>query len=194
MKVQGAGYPGGAGGLAIVTCNSSDPAQTFAWDQTNLLLKNRGHCVDVHSGGPIVWMYGCSLSSPNDKLHVNESGTMSISVNGKDICLGIEASDPAGSTFASSLQAWAKPLPKDDGVALLLLNPDTAAHDVELPLWTLPLTGSGTNLTGKAFNVRDIWAHTDRSPVAEGTQALKLSVNGMDSIFIRLYPQKELVV
>lgn len=194
LKVQGHGYPGGAAGLVIVSCNSSDSAQTFTWDKDSTLLKYGGHCVDVHSGGPIVWMYGCSQSSPNDKLFVNASGTVSINANGKDICFGVEASDPAGSTFASTLQAWAKPLPGDQGLALLLINPDATAHTFEVPLWTLPLTGSATNLTGASFNVRDIWAHADQSPMAKGTSALKISVNGLDSSFLRLYPNGEVVV
>jgi hypothetical protein len=30
--------------------------QTFGYNSTTLLLARAGNCVDVHAGGPIVWM------------------------------------------------------------------------------------------------------------------------------------------
>jgi len=74
-------------------------------------------------------MYGCT-SGPNDKLSFNKGGTLSVAV-GSGLCLGVEQDDPAGATFASSLQGWAKPLNGTSataGIALLLLNPDSKAR------------------------------------------------------------------
>ena len=34
LKVQGAGFAGGAGGLIIADCNTTDPAQTFTYDDS----------------------------------------------------------------------------------------------------------------------------------------------------------------
>ena len=52
LRVQGSGYPGGAGGLVIARCNETDPAQAFSFDVTSKQLKTAsGRCVDVHSGG-----------------------------------------------------------------------------------------------------------------------------------------------
>ena len=59
----------------MVACNASDAAQAFEYNEdTQLKQPSSGHCVDVHSGGPIVWMYGCS-SGPND------SGSMARTVS-----------------------------------------------------------------------------------------------------------------
>merc|ERR1719272_1365360 len=187
LAVQSIVAPGGRAGLVIVPCNSTDVTQTFTWDDANLLLKQGGNCVDVHSGGPIVWMYGCNAGSRNDRLQIKADGTLSAG----NRCLGVEAIDPAGSTFAWTLQAWAKPLPEDKGLALLLINPAAAAVDVEVPLWMLPLTGSGANLTGKSLGVRDIWKHSDQTPVAAGASTLKMTVNGKDSMFVRLSVKAE---
>ena len=121
LRVQGGGYPGGAGGLVVVACNASDAAQAFQYSADTLQLKqpSSGHCVDVHSGGPIVWMYGCS-SGPNDQLRFNGTdGSLRVAQGAADVCFGLEAADPAGATVESSLQAWAKPLPGTRGVALL---------------------------------------------------------------------------
>jgi hypothetical protein len=51
-------FPGGAGGLIVADCNGTDPAQTFHYNSTTfqLVQVSSKHCVDVHSGGPIVWM------------------------------------------------------------------------------------------------------------------------------------------
>lgn len=194
LKVQGGGAPGGAGGLVIANCNSTDTSQLFSWDKDNLQLKNNGHCVDMHAGGPIAWMYGCSTTSPNDKLFFNTSGTLSVKFNGNYMCFGVEGVDPAGSTFASSLQAWAKPLQDDQGLALLLINPDSQAADFAVPLSVLPLTGNHQNLTNKDFNVRNIWLKQDQGSVKKGTSSFNIKVNSLDSAFVRLYPSSEIVV
>eukprot|EP01050_Picozoa_sp_SAG11_P043567 SAG11_NODE_20694_length_440_cov_0.756598_1_plen_82_part_10 len=62
LTQRGSGFQGGAGGLVIAECNGTDPSQTFTYDTTTSQLRqvSSKHCVDVHSGGPIVWMYGCS--------------------------------------------------------------------------------------------------------------------------------------
>ena len=105
---------------------------------------------------------------------------------GSGLCVGVEADDPAGATFQSMLQAWAKPLAADDGVALLLINPDSNPHNFEVPLAAIPLTSSGTNLTNTAVAVRDIWGRADLKPIAKGTLSLVATVNGLDSAFYRL--------
>jgi len=94
--VQGGGFPGGSGGLVIVKCNSTDKSQIFEYDDSaeDFELKQNGHCVDVHSGGPIVWMYGCS-SLPNDQLHLNAT-TKTLSIASGKTCIGVEEEDPAG--------------------------------------------------------------------------------------------------
>ena len=133
LKQQGAGFEGGAGGLIIAECNTTDPAQAFAYNATTLQLKQPSsrHCVDVHAAGPIVWMYGCTPGA-NDKLALNETtGTITVTLAaGHPLCFGVEAGDPAGATYASTLQAWAKPL--EAGVAVLMINPDTSPHEFQV--------------------------------------------------------------
>ena len=207
LRVQGGGFPGGAGGTVIVDCNTTDGAQLFQVVPQNhgenyglpelgglspspsssaLQLRNGGHCVDVHSGGPIVWMYGCT-GSPNDLFTLNtQNKTLSVAVGVDGLCVGVEAADPAGATFASTLQAWAKPLKNGHGVAVLLINPDTKPHDFAVPLYTLPLDGNGFNLTTAALSVRDIWARADVADMPAGTKAITKTVGPMDSVFLRL--------
>ena len=187
MRGHGGGARGGAGGLIAATCNATDARQIFAYNSSSHQLMHvaSGHCVDVHSGGPIVWMYGCSLG-PNDRLQLHASdGT----VTAAGRCLGVEVADPAGSTFEATVQAWAKPLPEPrGGVALLVINPDAAPADVALPLWVLPKTGAGVNLTtATTIRRRDIWARTDLAPATGGAQTLAIRVGGLDSVFWRLY-------
>ena len=186
LKVQGRGAPGGAGGLVVAACNATDDAQAFAYNASTMQLSQGGRCVDVHSGGPIVWIYGCS-ASPNDQLRFDETeGTVRVEAGGGR-CFGLESDDPAGATFESTLQAWAKPLKQ--GVALLLINPDTSPHDVSLPMYTLPLLGSGANVTASPkLDVRDIWAHASLTPVDTAAGVLKLTVPPLDSVFLRLEP------
>ena len=188
LAQQGGGFPGGAGGLTITACNATDPAQVFSYDASTKQLKqvSSGHCVDVHSGGPIVWMYGCT-SSPNDQLQFVD-GTVRVAVGTAGLCFGVEQDDPAGATAQSTLQAWAKPLSEQAGVALLLINPTTSSRSIEVPLAALPLTGSGTNLTkALSVGVRDIWARADAAPLAKGAATVKLTVPAMDSSFVRLH-------
>jgi hypothetical protein len=160
----------------------------FTYDPTSFQLQQPAskHCVDVHSGGPIVWMYGCT-SGPNDQLHFNATDTtLSVKV-GAGLCFGLEQADPAGATVESSLQAWAKPLNGTSaGVALLMINPVAEPKDFEVPVWALPLTGEGVNLTSKAISVRDIWARKNLAPFAKGAAAIKMTVPGYDSAFLRL--------
>jgi len=192
LKQQGHGYPGGAGGLVIAQCNDTDATQTFTYDNTTKQLKSMsGHCVDVHSGGPIVWMYGCS-AGPNDILAFDATTqTLSVAV-GSGLCFGVEQDDPAGSTATNSLQAWAKPIGGEiDAVAVLLINPDTQAHEFSVPLSALPLTGSGVNVTLQALTMRDIWARADRPALSATATTLVISVDGMDSAFVRLEIKKE---
>ena len=110
-----------------------------------------------------------------------------------NLCVGLETDDPAGSTYASTAQAWAKPL--DDGVALLLINPDDKPHTISVALGALPLTGGGANLTsGGPLRVRDVWARAERAPLAKGAAALSLTVAGLDSAFVRLTPDAAALV
>mmetsp|Transcript_46332 Transcript_46332/g.136842 ORF Transcript_46332/g.136842 Transcript_46332/m.136842 type:complete len:226 (-) Transcript_46332:83-760(-) len=101
-------------------------------------------------------------------------------------CFGLEADDPAGSTYASSLQAWAKPL--DEAIALLLINPDTAPHAFSVPTYRLPLTGGGVNLTTTPLDVRDIWARAPLAPIGKGAAVISITVPPLDSAFVRLTP------
>ena len=71
----------------------TDPSQTFTYNPTTfeLILVGKHECVDVHSGGPIVWMYGCSTSSANDQLKFDKTaGT----VTANKLCFGVEADNP----------------------------------------------------------------------------------------------------
>ena len=184
LRIQGRGYPGGAGGTVIAKCNATDGAQHFEYDTATTQLRDpkSGHCVDVHSGGPIVWMYGCT-TGPNDLLHLNATdGTVSVNVGGTGeggLCIGVEAADPAGGTVESTLQAWAKPLGGADGVAVLIINPDDTAHDVEVPLSVLP------GVLTPPLKVRDLWARTDLTSLSGET--IKIAVGGKDSAFLRLH-------
>ena len=185
LAVQGRGFPGGAGGTVIAVCNATDPAQTFAYSTTTQQLRqpSSGHCVDVHSGGPIVWMYGCS-SGPNDRFTLNKTtGTFSVAAGG-GLCLGVEQSDPAGGAFEVQLQAWAKPLAA--AVALLVINPDKSAHTVDFPVASLPLTGAGKNLSAAAIDVRDIWARAPLPAWPRGAATVKIAVGPSDSAFLLL--------
>jgi hypothetical protein len=99
---------------------------------------------------------------------------------------------PKGSTATNSLQAWAKPIGGEiDAVAVLLINPDTQAHEFSVPLSALPLTGSGVNVTLQALTMRDIWARADRPALSATATTLVISVDGMDSAFVRLEIKKE---
>jgi hypothetical protein len=187
LKVEGAGYPGGLGGLLVDTCNTTDPAMQFTYNTStfHLTAPTSNHCVDVHSGGPIVWMYSCG-SGPNNQLYFNKDTTLSVKV-GAGLCVGLEQADPAGGTLNVALQAWAKPLNgTSGGVALLLINPVATPKVFEVPAWTLPLTGDGTNLTSKAISVRDIWARKNLAPFVKGAATIKMTVPGYDSAFLRL--------
>jgi len=186
LRIQGGGYPGGAGGTVVVKCNATDAAQQFEYDTATLQLRDpkSGHCVDVHSGGPIVWMYGCTKGA-NDLLHLNKTdGTVSVDVGGTGeggLCFGVETADPAGSTVESTLQAWAKPLEGSDGVALLLINPDSVSHDFEVPLSVLP-----TKLAAP-IKIRDIWQRADLPVLAASATTVKMTVGAKDSAFLRLH-------
>jgi len=187
LMQQGPGFEGGAGGLILADCNATSPAQIFSYNQTTFQLTqvSSKHCVDVHGGGPIVWMYGCS-SKANDLLHFNAAQqTLSVPLNG-GLCFGVEAADPAGGAYQETLQAWAKPLEGIDGVAVLLINPDTKPHDFEVPISNLPKANGKVNMTGSALNVRDIWAHADLAALPKGTAFIKTTVGPMDSAFLRL--------
>jgi len=181
LTVQGAGYPGGAGGLVIARCNSSYAAQGFKYDEATKQISSvsNGRCVDIHSGGPILWMYGCS-AGPNDKLTIAANKTL----EGAGLCVGVEQDDPAGATYQSALQAWAKPL--NSSVAVLLINPDTVSHDFSVPLSVLPFSETCTDLTGLA--VRDIWEHTNLTSIPSGVSMLNVTVGPMDSAFLKLTP------
>ena len=188
LRAQGGGARGGAGGLVVVTCNATDAAQQFDYTATTGELKQAsgGHCVDVHSGGPVVWLYGCSTTSPNDKL-ILINGTLSVTQGTRQLCIGVEQSDPAGATVESSLQAWAKPLGGKDGVAVLMINPDDTSHVFDVPLKVLPgpvlaALASG----GGAISVRDIWRRADASPLPAGATSITVTVAGHDSAFLRL--------
>jgi len=190
LRVQGSGFAGGRGGLVIAKCNTTDNAQNFTYDATTMQLSTSSHlCVDVHSGGPIVWMYGCS-GGVNDKLKFDASpaagGTISVAV-GAGLCFGVEEDDPAGATFESSLQAWAKPLNGTNGVAVLMINPGSSAQKFIVPLNRLPIDGSGKNLTGLALSVRDVWKRAAGTAVAKGAATLEMTVGPMDSAFVRVY-------
>jgi len=189
LAVRGSGYPGGAGGTVIADCNSTDPAQTFMYNETTqqLMQPSSHHCVDVHSGGPIVWMYGCT-SGPNDRLIFDKNaGTVYVNISSGKVCFGMESDDPAGGAYQSTLQAWAKPL--KTGVAVLLINPDTKPHTVDFPISSLPLSGQGVNFTTVETNVRDIWAHKTLSPWKQGATTASIRIGGLDSVFLSLSPK-----
>ena len=131
---------------------------------------------------------GCT-ASPNDELKFDKTaGTLTAN----SLCFGVEADDPAGATFQSTLQAWAKPLNGTQGAALLMINPDTKPHDFAVPVAKLPLPpASPGELSapghGQALQVRDIWNRKDLSPLAAGASDVKMTVGPMDSAFLRLY-------
>ena len=149
----------------------------------------------MHSGGPIVWLYGCSTTSANDALYFNASTkSVYVEAGGRQICFGLEDDDPAGGRYQYEVQAWAKPLSGTRGVALSVINPHAGMTDVTVPLYALPLTGAGINLTtvSGAIGVRDIWARQDLPdlPPPQGVKrAVSLRVVGMNSAFVRLSPK-----
>ena len=189
LEARGGGARGGAGYLLFVPCNHTVAGQNFDYNVTSGEMRFDGHCVDVHGGGPLVWMYPCSETSPHDVLLANHSdGTLRFGDG--ELCLGDEERDPAGEASAVTLQAWSKPLPADEGLALLLINPDSKPHAFDVPLASLPLTGAGLNLTTVPFRTRDIWNHKDVvTPLRAGAKAtLYVTVGGLDSVFLRLAP------
>ena len=113
---------------------------------------------------------------------------------GRQICFGLEDDDPAGGRYQYEVQAWAKPLSDTQGVALNIINPGAAASDVTVPLYLLPKTGAGINVTtvsGK-IGVRDIWARTDLPdlPAPQGIErTFSMRVDGLNSAFVRLHPK-----
>ena len=135
---------------------------------------------------------GCT-ASPNDELKFDKTaGTLTAN----SLCFGVEADDPAGATFQSTLQAWAKPLNGTQGVALLMINPDTKPHDFAVPVAKLPVLSASlgeifasgpAHNHGKTLQVRDIWNRKDLSPLAAGASDVKMTVGPMDSAFLRLY-------
>jgi len=197
LEQRGGGYPGGAGALVLSECNASKSVQQFTYNASTGLLRSTvapSNCVDVHGGGPIVWMYGCNEGSTNDKLTIDTVNGTAFLVGGQmgdGRCIGVEAADPAGGGVEAMLQAWAKPLPGHQGLALLLINPDDAKpHAFNVPLHLLPLTGGGVNLTTTPFAVRDLWAHKDLAHHKRATVGgnFTLTVGPLDSAFVRLYP------
>ena len=141
-----------------------------------------------------MWIDGCT-ASPNDELKFDKTAQ---TLSASSLCFGVEADDPAGATFQSTLQAWAKPLNGTRGVALLMINPDTKPHDFAVPIAKLPVPPAGSAETsspwaatsgkqGKTLQVRDIWARKDLSPLAAGASDVKMTVGPMDSAFLRLY-------
>ena len=161
LTLQGPGYPGGFGGLVIAACNASDLSQQFKQDSGRFVSAASGRCVDIHSGGPIVWMFGCS-SLPNDELSVRvANGTL----EGAGRCIGVESRDPAGESTMhvvksaqvmiagntqTTRQAWAKPV--NGSVAVLMINPDSVPHQFAVPLSVLPFAKMNDIVA-----VRDIW-------------------------------------
>ena len=101
----------------------------------------------------------------------------------------VQQADPAGQSYQSTLQAWAKPLKGADGVAVLLINPTASAMKFDVPLNVLPLAGSGANLTAAAVKSRDIWQHAAGPSIAcpGPACAVQTTVPAMDSVFLRLY-------
>ena len=73
-------------------------------------------------------------------------------------------------------------------MALLLINPDSKEHQIEVPLASLPLTGGGANLTAGGVAQRDIWNRADLPPLPKGAASVKATVGALDSAFLRLSP------
>jgi len=161
---------------AVVDCKSTDSAQQFTYDPKTLQLQQNKRCVDVHESGPLVWMYGCT-SGAND-MFTFSNGTLSVILGSgsSHLCLGVESSDPAGADIEATLQAWAKPLGRAS-LALLLLNPGSKAHEIEVPFNVLPI-----DLTGLAVNWFDIWEQKE-FPLQSKT-SIKVTVGGHDSVFL----------
>ena len=118
-----------------------------------------------------------------------DAAKQTVSVDNGALCFGVEAGDPAGGAYQTTLQAWAKPLEGSDGVAVLMINPDTNPHVFEVPIATFP-KANGVNLTGSVLNVRDIWSHSDLAALPKGSTTIKATVGPMDSVFLRLSVSK----
>ena len=78
-------------------------------------------------------------------------------------------------------------LSNGQGVALLMINPDTKQHDFSVPIVNLPKTGEGRNLTGSDIKVRNIWTHSDAPQILKDSKSVTMTVPGMSSAFLRLY-------
>ena len=180
--------PGGgclsAPNIKTTPCNQSDLSQQFEWNAASKQLQQNGRCVDVHNGY-MVWMYGCSNTSGNDQLVFGQDGTLSSNAGAK--CLAVVDKDPAGATFQSSLQAWAKPLGKDKA-ALLLINPTASPQQFAVPLASV-FNFTATEAAGaqKSYAVRDVWARADGTPAT--APSYDLTVGPMDSAFVTLTAQ-----
>merc|ERR1711924_176167 len=118
-------------------------------------------------------------------FNASAGDTVSVAIGSAGVCIGLEAADPAGATYASTLQGWAKPVGRGGaaGVALLIINPDTRVHEVTVPLANLPLAGGqgGTNLTSVEVHVRDIWARANAGTIDKGAAGVTKTVGPLDS-------------
>ena len=161
LAIHGAGYPGGAGGLLLAECNSSDASQAFTYDAAakQLAQSPRSNGVDVHNNGPLVWMYGCSTGA-NDMLSLDDGaakfeqkGSASASRHG-----------PGGRHVRRARRRGQAARELGGGA---FVNPDAKPRTIRVLLSALPLTGGGATLTsGGPLQVRDVWAKADRAPLA----------------------------
>ena len=159
-------------------------------------------CIEVYLISGTFSLLLLDDAGPNDQLKFDKTaGT----ITANKLCFGVEADDPAGKSFQSTLQAWAKPLNATEGVALLMINPDSKPHTFSVPIAKLPTPPGAEQWTiangeeeegdahhaeeksRKAMSVRDIWARKDLAPLAAGATDVTMTVGPMDSAFLRLY-------
>ena len=71
----------------------------------------------------------------------------------------------------------------DSNNLLLLVNPDSDAHEFEVPLSSIPSKPNRSEIY-----VRDIWARKDLSNIMVSTTgSVKVTVPSLDSAFMRLH-------
>ena len=209
LTMQARGWSGGVGTnvqLAITPCNASLKEQLFAHNNATGIITApfapvTTACVAIKDDGPIVQ---ASLNSCGDHLHnaftLHSSGnrTLEGDAGNHTKCLGVEQIDPVMTyqdhfwTGTDQNQYWAKPLGAGS-VAVLLVNPNSIAHEFALPLANLSFptssgarSGTGTGVGTSAMSVRDIWARKDISSLPAGSTTLTIGVGPLDSACLKL--------
>jgi alpha-galactosidase len=154
------------GGLSVTAIlDLNEPLARFAgpggWNDPDMLEVGNGGLSDVEARAHFsLWaLMAAPLMAGNDLAAMSEA-TRAILLNTEAIAINQDARGVQGRRVRDDGEAevWTKPL-ADGGVAVILLNRGEAPASIAASWGEIGLAGSPTS-------IRDLWAHTDRTPGA----------------------------